>query len=73
MSAAGSEVAQHLAEWTDAVGVAAFLGETVPASTIAELGRTERLPSVKLGSRRLFHLPTVSGALMDAMQSGRQL
>lgn len=45
----------------------------VPASTIAELGRTERLPSVKLGSRRLFHLPAVSGALMDAMQSGRQL
>lgn len=73
VSAVAAEVLQHSQDWTDAEGVAEFLGRTVPASTIAELARSDRLPSVKLGSRRIFHLPTVSETLLSAMESGEQL
>ncbi|WP_320670170.1 hypothetical protein [Patulibacter defluvii] len=73
MSAAVSEVLATAAEWTDAEGVAAYLGEAVPATTISDLARARRLPSVKLGTRRIFHLPTVTRALLDAMESGKAL
>lgn len=73
MSAISAEILAKSPEWTDAEGVAAHLGGTVPSATIAELARKDRLPSVKLGTRRIFHLPTVTKTLMDAMRSGHQL
>lgn len=73
MSAATNEVLTTSPEWTDAEGIAAHLDGAVPATTVADLARAGRLPSVKLGARRIFHVPTVSQTLLDAMHDGRSL
>lgn len=73
MSAVVAEVLEHAPEWTDAEGVSSYLGGAVPASTLLSLARSGRLPSVKLGARRIFHVPTVRDVLRDAMDRGREI
>lgn len=73
MSAVANEVVDASPEWTDARGVADYLGGAVPTSTISTLARAGRIPSVKIGARRIFHLPTVSDLLMDAMSKHHTL
>lgn len=73
MAAVANEFLENSPEWTDAEGVADFLGGAVPTATIATMARSGRLPSVKIGTRRIFHLPTVGGVLMEAMKRGRSL
>lgn len=73
MSTVVAEVLEHAPEWTDASGVSSYLGDAVPASTLLALARSGRLPSVKIGARRIFHVPTVREVLQDAMARGRSV
>lgn len=73
MSVATTEALDSEPEWTDAAGVAHFLGDVVPRRTISELGRSGRVPSVKVGTRRLFHLPTIAERLRRAMDDGQSI
>jgi hypothetical protein len=73
MSAVVAEVLAHASEWTDANGVSSYLGGSVPASSVLAMARAGRLPSVKLGARRTFHLPAVQQYLQDAMDRGHDV
>jgi hypothetical protein len=71
MTAMGDDI--PAGEWANADGVSVYLGGAVPASTLLALARDGRLPSVKLGNRRIFHLPTMRTVLQDAMERRRDV
>jgi excisionase family DNA binding protein len=45
----------------------------IPEKSVLNLAREGRIPSLKIGTRRLFNRPAVQAAVTEAAASGRPL
>jgi excisionase family DNA binding protein len=45
----------------------------IPEKTVLNLARADRLPSIKIGRRRLFSREAVTSAVREAMEKGQPL